>query len=78
MQILGGLAILAWSTTTSGLLFYLLSKNGILRVKKEDEEKGLDISHHGGSAYNFDQNSINKDANKPNSISAFAIAPTPQ
>ncbi|GMH40352.1 hypothetical protein BSKO_08256 [Bryopsis sp. KO-2023] len=53
IQLLAVLAIGAWSLVTSGLLFFILNKLGRLRVSKRDEDQGLDISHHGGSAYAF-------------------------
>ena len=32
-----------------------LKVSGFLRVPVEEEEAGLDTSHHGGNAYNFDK-----------------------
>lgn len=52
-QIVGVLAIAAWTCGTSALLFFALSKANILRVSPEDEKTGLDDSHHGGSAYDM-------------------------
>ncbi|KAK3235142.1 hypothetical protein CYMTET_54639 [Cymbomonas tetramitiformis] len=52
-QIVGVLAIAAWTCGTSALMFFGLSKAGVLRVSPEDEQTGLDDSHHGGSAYDM-------------------------
>ena len=47
----------AWSCITSFLTFFALKKAGILRVSEEEEMAGMDVSHHGGSAYNIDTKS---------------------
>ena len=54
-QIAGVLAIIAWVGFTSSVLFGVLKYAGMLRVPVEEEEVGLDTSHHGGNAYNFDK-----------------------
>ena len=38
----------------SGLTFVGLKMLKLLRVSAEDEDEGLDSSHHGGGAYNFE------------------------
>lgn len=53
IQIGGMFAIAAWTCITSGIMFFALSKLGMLRVSPEDEQAGLDESHHGGSAYDM-------------------------
>jgi Amt family ammonium transporter len=53
-QIAGVVAIIAWVGFTSSVLFGVLKYAGMLRVPVEEEEVGLDTSHHGGNAYNFD------------------------
>lgn len=35
----------------TGLLFYILKKLNKLRISPEEEQAGLDVSKHGGSAY---------------------------
>ena len=52
IQFLGVLAIGAWTCILSGLLFIALKATGKLRVDTDAEEKGMDASKHGGSAYN--------------------------
>jgi len=54
-QIAGVLAIIAWVGFTSSVLFGVLKYAGLLRVPVEEEEVGLDTSHHGGNAYNFEK-----------------------
>ena len=54
-QIAGVLAIIAWVGFTSSVLFGVLKYAGMLRVPVEEEEVGLDTSHHGGNAYNFEK-----------------------
>ena len=50
-QITGILAIIAWVGGMSSLLFFSLKKANLLRVSTEEEVVGMDISHHGGTAY---------------------------
>ena len=54
-QIAGVVAIIAWVGFTSSVLFGVLKYAGMLRVPVEEEEVGLDTSHHGGNAYNFEK-----------------------
>ncbi|GMH35890.1 hypothetical protein BSKO_03758 [Bryopsis sp. KO-2023] len=54
VQILGMTVISMWSMFLSFILFFSLKVTGWLRVPKEEEIVGLDISHHGGSAYDYD------------------------
>jgi len=53
IQIVAVLAIFAWVAATAGGLFFALKSLKMLRVSAEDEDQGLDTSHHGGEAYNF-------------------------
>ena len=52
IQLLGVLAIGAWTCILSALLFMALKATGKLRVDADTEEKGIDQSKHGGDAYN--------------------------
>lgn len=47
VQILGSLVIPAWAFITMFILFSILKKAGMLRVSREHELTGLDISEHG-------------------------------
>jgi Amt family ammonium transporter len=51
IQLIGTLAICAWSFVTMFILFGILKGAGLLRVTAEDEKQGLDISEHGMQAY---------------------------
>ncbi|GBF92724.1 ammonium transporter [Raphidocelis subcapitata] len=53
-QLVGTAAIAAWTCFWSGLLFFCLRLARQLRISPEDEQAGLDVSKHGGSAYNHD------------------------
>ncbi len=41
-----------WVSSLSILMFYTLKYLSLLRITSEEEQQGLDISKHGGSAYN--------------------------
>ncbi|GJS96801.1 ammonium transporter 1 member 3 [Tanacetum coccineum] len=51
-QVVEVVVILAWVSMTMGPLFYILHKLRILRISSDEEIAGLDISSHGGYAYN--------------------------
>ena len=51
--------ILGWVSFTTGIFFYALNFMGMLRVSALEEEAGMDISRHKGSAY--DIKDVNKD-----------------
>jgi len=53
VQFVGALAIAAWTVATAGGLFFVLKAAGILRVPLDIEAEGLDLSEHGGAAYNL-------------------------
>ena len=50
-QMIGTLAICAWSFVTMFILFSVLRGLGVLRVTEAEEQKGLDVSEHGMQAY---------------------------
>jgi len=52
-NIVGIIAITAWVLPTIGTVFFCLNKAGKLRIPTEEEETGLDLSHHGGKAYDL-------------------------
>jgi len=62
-QIVGILVIAAWVMFHAGVLFFILKMVGILRISPEEEQAGLDVSKHGGSAYNYDHG-----LNKPEKV----------
>jgi Amt family ammonium transporter len=47
VQVLGSVVIPAWAFATMFILFTILKKTGMLRVSREHELAGLDISEHG-------------------------------
>eukprot|EP00227_Mantoniella_beaufortii_P007662 CAMPEP_0197592266 /NCGR_PEP_ID=MMETSP1326-20131121/14999_1 /TAXON_ID=1155430 /ORGANISM="Genus nov. species nov., Strain RCC2288" /LENGTH=459 /DNA_ID=CAMNT_0043157949 /DNA_START=67 /DNA_END=1446 /DNA_ORIENTATION=- len=53
VQIIGVLVIAGWTCSCSSVVFFALRMAKLLRVSAEDEDAGLDQSHHGGDAYNF-------------------------
>lgn len=61
-QLAGVAFILGWVGFTTGILFYTLNFMGMLRVSAFEEEAGMDISRHKGSAY--DIKDVNVDAVK--------------
>jgi Amt family ammonium transporter len=44
-------ACFVWVFGAALILFYVIKKTVGLRVTKEEELEGLDLSEHGGSAY---------------------------
>jgi Amt family ammonium transporter len=51
-QLVGTLAVVAWSAIASFIILALLKWAFGLRVTEEQEFEGLDVSLHGESAYN--------------------------
>jgi len=54
VNLLSILMIILWVGGLLGALFFVLHKMNLLRVKPEMELAGLDVSKHGGSAYNME------------------------
>jgi Amt family ammonium transporter len=53
-QIVGIISIAAWTCGLMFPFFFIFHKMGLMRVPEEEEVVGLDQSHHGGSAYNYE------------------------
>ncbi len=51
VQLYSTVVICVWAFATMYALFFVLNKLGALRVSREEEEIGLDLSEHGMSAY---------------------------
>ena len=66
VQVVGALAICSWTVLTSGLLFYGLKRLNLLRVSDEVEAAGLDLSEHGGTAYNMTKQILTQSIELPN------------
>lgn len=60
VQVVGVLVIGSWTFVSSGVVFFTLKATKLLRVSAEDEDAGLDSSHHGGDAYNFASGKLNR------------------
>jgi Amt family ammonium transporter len=54
VQAIGVVIVFAWVIGTTGLLFLLLKKVGLLRVSPEEEMEGLDTIEHGTPGYHDD------------------------
>jgi Amt family ammonium transporter len=52
-NVCGVLFIIAWVTAIMGPFFFVLKVAGLFRVDPLEEDVGLDISHHKGSAYDL-------------------------
>jgi Amt family ammonium transporter len=52
-QLAGVAFILGWVGATTGIFFYVLNFLGALRVSPLEEEAGMDLSRHKGSAYDI-------------------------
>ncbi|CAD5174981.1 unnamed protein product [Musa acuminata subsp. malaccensis] len=50
-HIIAILVNIGWVSCTMGPLFFILHKLGLLRISREDELKGMDLTRHGGFAY---------------------------
>lgn len=53
-QVIGIISIFAWVFGLMLILFSILKAVKLLRISAEEEQAGLDVSKHGGSAYNYD------------------------
>ncbi|EFJ46377.1 hypothetical protein VOLCADRAFT_75428 [Volvox carteri f. nagariensis] len=53
-QVIGIICIFAWVFGLMSILFAVMKVLKILRISAEEEQAGLDVSKHGGSAYNYD------------------------
>lgn len=51
VNLVGGIVITAWVGGTCAMLFAALKFSGLFRVPEDEELAGMDVSHHGGSAY---------------------------
>ena len=78
-QVFGGLAIVAFVGVTSGGLFLALKAAGILRVSREEELAGLDVSEHGSPGYGVSLrlhiDSAGKVISTPAGDPRFTVAP---
>lgn len=61
IQLISVLWIFGWTSVLMGVFFYVLNIFGLLRISQLEEEVGMDISRHKGSAYNHDDGSAPRD-----------------
>ena len=61
VQLLCALCIALWTCGVSGILFFGLKAVDMLCIDADTEDRGLDDSHHGGSAYTFSKDEAKKD-----------------
>lgn len=61
IQLLSVLFIFAWTSFMMGTYFYILNMFGLFRIDPLEEEVGMDISRHKGSAYDMDGGSAKAD-----------------
>lgn len=54
-NLVGMAVIITWTVLVANVLFGLLNQLGVLRVDKEIELNGMDISCHGGNTYNLNK-----------------------
>lgn len=53
IQLIGVIWIFSWTFVVMGIFFYTLNVFGMLRIDPLEEEVGMDISRHKGSAYDM-------------------------
>jgi len=70
-NLIGCIVIFAWTSFWSIIMFGLLKITGWFRVSADDELAGMDISHHGGSAYEW-QGNVEKEEDKSEKPTAEA------
>eukprot|EP00808_Paulinella_micropora_P000171 g60145.t1 len=58
VQIVGVLAIIAWTAGTSCIMFFLMARVMDLRVDLEREKTGLDMAEHGGEGYKMKEETL--------------------
>ena len=59
VQLLAIVVICTWTAALSAITFNLLKRINILRISREEEERGMDIVEHGGNAYHIKGESPN-------------------
>jgi Amt family ammonium transporter len=55
LQIVGTLFVIGWTCTVMGIYFWVLNYFNVLRIDELEEEVGMDISFHKGSAYAIEE-----------------------
>ena len=52
------LVIVGWVSITMGTLFWLLHKLKLLRISPDEETAGMDVTSHGGLAYEYNDDEV--------------------
>jgi len=74
------LAQIAWVSVLAGGMFMGMKMAGVLRISEDVETLGMDLSKHGGSAYEYGGGPEGFDASKHNSSTStgkYKVAPLP-
>lgn len=66
IQLIAIAFIFGWTFTIMGIFFYVLNLFGLLRIDPLEEEVGMDISRHKGSAYNMEGSANESKVNELN------------
>ncbi|KAH7278107.1 hypothetical protein KP509_38G024700 [Ceratopteris richardii] len=74
-QIIDILVIAGWVTALMFPLFYLLHTFNLLRISKDDELEGLDVTRHGGPAYHHGNETLEGSIKDMNNKPAFITGP---
>lgn len=61
IQCIAVLFIFGWTFVTMGAYFWVLNYFGMFRISRLEEEVGMDISRHKGSAYDMDGGSAHRE-----------------
>ncbi|GLI71066.1 hypothetical protein VaNZ11_015983 [Volvox africanus] len=75
-QVIGVVTIFAWVYGLLTLLFAVLKAVNLLRISSEEEQAGLDVSKHGGSAYYYDHG-LGKPEKAPTTTNSETTNPSP-
>ncbi|PNH07036.1 Ammonium transporter 1 member 2 [Tetrabaena socialis] len=71
-QVIGIITIATWVMGVMSILFFALKALKLLRISAEEEQAGLDVSKHGGSAYNY-QHGLGQH-HRPRAVYSFFIS----
>jgi len=73
-QVAAVIIMVAWVVSTSGVMFLILNKLELLRVSRDIEEAGADVSKHGGYAYPEQMTMVDKTNTKEESYASATRA----
>ncbi|MDQ0483478.1 ammonium transporter [Guptibacillus hwajinpoensis] len=70
VQVIGVLAVIAWTSVTLGTFLFIYTRFSSIRVSREEEIQGLDFAEHGSTAYELRGGILNNNET-PSSGSPF-------